>query len=618
MNPKNAITYLEEDSIKSLFQIKFNEENNQDFPISKNFIIIQLKKMTKNNKDMFTATFRDKSLKYNGFLFTNINPDEELKENSLINVMSVSPRFISKNIVFIIRQYKIIKQFVDINNLPKATSFKELNEYLNYNNNINNSNTITNKNNNDNNNNIIIDIHNDNDDNKSKNQLNETPIYTSLNQLTTFSRDFIIYVRILKKSEIKIFYQNNTNNKQNGKFFYFIVLDIEGNEMQCICFNKSVDLFYDLICEGKIYEIKGGYIKLNEKKFTTIKSDYKIVLDENSTIIEKKDEGKIKEKNNLKITKISEIQNIALYSILDICGYVLEIGEKAIRHTKNGDQPMKKIIIGDISKYKIELSLWRIHSSIDVKLFDVLLIKNVKVGEFNGKNLSTFDETIIEINPSNSIKEVYEINDFMKHYKGDFFELEDLNEYKKYKDNERYNIVYIKDTLDSVNEIEEINSFTKISATITQIIHNEKNYYMGCADKNCKRKLIYNEENNNYMCPSCKKYYINPTYYFTLSLRIKDASCEHWIDIFGKTAENILKISAEDYRKLIIEKNERKLKELSKLIEFKTYYFWVKPKLQMYNTISKKKLYASKIEMFDINAESKKIIKGIKKLLKIE
>ena len=44
MNPKNAISYLEEDSIKSLFQIKFNEENNQDFPISKNFIIIQLKK----------------------------------------------------------------------------------------------------------------------------------------------------------------------------------------------------------------------------------------------------------------------------------------------------------------------------------------------------------------------------------------------------------------------------------------------------------------------------------------------------------------------------------------------------------------------------------------------
>ena len=44
--------------------------------------------MRKNDKDMYTATFRDKSFKYNGFLFTQINPNEDLKENSLIKVKS--------------------------------------------------------------------------------------------------------------------------------------------------------------------------------------------------------------------------------------------------------------------------------------------------------------------------------------------------------------------------------------------------------------------------------------------------------------------------------------------------------------------------------------------------
>ena len=58
--------------------------------------------------------------------------------------------------------------------------------------------------------------------------------------------------------------------------------------MQCTCFNKAVDKFFNIITEGKIYEIKGGYVKINDKKFTTIKSDYKIVLDENSVITEKK------------------------------------------------------------------------------------------------------------------------------------------------------------------------------------------------------------------------------------------------------------------------------------------------------------------------------------------
>ena len=615
MNPKNTISYLEEDSIKSLFEIKIGNENKQDFQISKNFLIIQLRKMRKNDKDMYTATFRDKSLKYNGFLFTNIIPNEEPKENSLINVKSISPRYISNNLnkVFIIKKYKIILQYFNIDILPKAISFKELNDTTNQNNNINNNH----------NNDIIIDIKNDDNDYKNiKSISKDTPIYTSLNQLTTFSKDFIIYVRILKKSDIKLFNSNNLNNRQVGKYFYFIVLDIDGNEMQCICFNKSVDQFYNIISEGKIYEIKGGYIKLNEKKFTTIKSDYKIILDENSKIIEKKDDGKIKEKTTLKITKISEIQNIKLYSILDLCAIVLEIGEKAIRHTRNGDQPMKKLIIGDISKYKIEFSLWRIHASIEVKVSDILLIKNAKVGEFNGKNLSTYDETTIQINPSNSIKEVFELDNFIKNYKGEFNELEDLNELfqKKFKEkvDERYNISYIKDTLDSIDAIDEVNSFSKICATVTQIIHNEKNYYMGCSDRNCKRKLIFDNEKNKYSCPNCKRLYDNPTYYYTLSLRVKDASCEHWIDIFGKTAENILKISAENYRKLLMPRDENKLREISKLIEFKTFYFYVKPKLQMYNTISKKKLYASKIESIDVKNECKKIVFYLKDLLKID
>ena len=65
-------------------------------------------------------------------------------------------------------------------------------------------------------------------------------------------------------------------------------------------------------------------------------------------------------------------------------------------------------------------------------------------------------------------------------------------------------------------------------------------------------------------------------------------------------------------------RDEKKLREISKLIEFKTFYFFVKPKLQMYNTISKKKLYASKIESIDVKNECKKIVFYLKDLLKID
>ena len=148
-------------------------------------------------------------------------------------------------------------------------------------------------------------------------------------------------------------------------------------------------------------------------------------------------------------------------------------------------------------------------------------------------------------------------------------------------------------------------------------MHNEKNYYIGCSDRNCKRKLIYEEDKNTYLCPNCKRNYENPNYYYTLSLRVKDASCEHWIDIFGKTAESIMRMTAEEYKNILKDRNVYKLKEISNMIEFKQFYFWVKPKLQMYNTTSKKKLYAFKIESVDNKIESKKIIKYLNDLLNI-
>ena len=124
---------------------------------------------------------------------------------------------------------------------------------------------------------------------------------------------------------------------------------------------------------------------------------------------------------------------------------------------------MKKIIIGDTSKYKIEFSLWRNHSSIELKINDILLINNAKVGEFNGRNLSTFDETSIKINPSNSIKEVFELGNFIKNFKGEYDELSYEFTQSKNKENDNYDISYMKDTLDSIDVIEDSSSHSNYS-----------------------------------------------------------------------------------------------------------------------------------------------------------
>jgi replication factor A1 len=592
------------DQIKNLLkQVKDSKEN--EIMVDIYLQIYSFQESEREGKKVYLMVLCDNEYKYNFFFLACTETVENLEKGRIIHLTEVSPKPIKSSLYIRIKKYEILDDTFEIGNVKdikeKEGVFKDPEG-----------------------NNIFGEKpQNLLKTNEKEKESTDIPMaedaYTSLKQLTTFSRDFIIFVRVTKKSEIKTFEtrNNNMNSSNQGKLFYFIVLDRDGNEMQCTCFNKAVDKFYDIIEEDQLYEIKGGYVKLNDKKYTRIKSDYKIVLDENSKITKKLDNGTIK-KNNMTIIRIKDIQNMNLYSIVDLCVVVLNVGEKMIKNTRNGAQPLKKIIVGDVSKYKIEISLWRVHSDTNVKFGDILLINNVKVGEYKGRNLTTFDETCIKINPPETNEYVKELEDFIAkdELKGEFLDLENNSEIKNDKireENENYCSVHIKDVLESLDEYEDIHNLSKVTATVTQILHNEKNFYMGCSDRNCKRKLKLEENTDEYICPNCRKSTKNPTYYYTLSLRVKDASTEYWIDIFGKTAESIMKCTAEEYKDFLKNRNEEKLKELTQNIEFKVFNFWVKPKLQTYNTVSKKKLYAYRIEPYDEKNEAHKLVKYLQK-----
>jgi replication factor A1 len=563
--------------------------------------IYSFKETERDSKKVYMMSLCDQESKFNSFFLASNEDIPGLKEGKLIHLKEISPKKIKNSMFIRIKEYELISEPFELKEV-KEIKLEDITPEENK---------------------IITNGEKEINSEKKEMEIEETPVtlsedaYTSLKQLTTFSRDFIIFVRVTKKSEIKTFETRNNNmGSSQGKLFYFIVLDRDGNEMQCTCFNKAVDKFFDIIEEDQLYEIKGGYVKLNDKKYTRIKSDYKIVLDENSKITKKADNGIIK-KNNMTIIRIKDIPNMNLYSIVDLCVVVLNVGEKMIKNTRNGSQPLKKIVVGDVSKYKIEISLWRVHSDTNVKFGDILLINNVKIGEYKGRTLTTFDETCIKINPPRTNEYVRELEEFIQKndIKGEFLDLENNTEMKTEtkEESENYTSVHIRDVLESLDEYEDVHNLSKVTAIVTQILHNEKNYYLGCSDRNCKRKLKLEGDSEEYICPNCRRSTKTPTYYYTLSLRVKDASTEYWIDIFGKTAESIMKCTAEEYKNILESGDEEKLKQLTHNVEFKVFNFWVKPKMQTYNTVSKKKLYAYKIEPYNERAEAHKLVKYLLK-----
>ena len=578
--------------LKALLSIVKNSIN-VDIVVDFYLQIYSFKETERDNKKVYMMSLSDQDYKYNSVFLASNEEIPDMKEGRIIHLKEISPRKIKDNIFIRIKEYELISEPLELPDV-KEIKLEDLDKVEN---------------------NVKKETQTQNEDTSMP--LSEDA-YTSLKQLTTFSRDFVILVRVTKKSEIKVFESRNNSmgSGSQGKLFYFIVLDRDGNEMQCTCFNKAVDKFFDVIEEDELYEIKGGYVKLNDKKYTRIKSDYKIVLDENSKITKKIDNGTIK-KNNMTIVRIKDIQNMNLYSIVDLCVVVLNVGEKTIKNTRNGSQPLKKIVVGDVSKYKIEISLWRVHSDTNVKFGDILLINNVKIGEYKGRTLTTFDETCIKINPPRTNEYVKELEEFIQKndIKGEFLDLENTSEMKpeNKEESDNYTSVHIRDVLESLDEYEDVSNLSKVTAIVTQIMHNEKNYYMGCSDRNCKRKLKLEGDSDEYVCPNCRKSTKTPTYYYTLSLRVKDASTEYWIDIFGKIAESIMKCTAEEYKDILESRDEQKLREITHKVEFKVFNFWVKPKIQTYNTVSKKKLYAYRIEPYNERVEAHKLVKYLLK-----
>ena len=579
------------DQLKTLLSLA-KTSINEDMEVDIYLQIYSFKETERDSKKVYMMSLSDQDYKCNSFFLASNESIPELKEGKIIHIKSISPRKLKNSTFIRIKDYELASEPLELKEV-KEIKFEDLDK-----------------------------VENAPEIKEPKNEGTSMPLsedaYTSLKQLTTFSRDFIILIRVTKKSEIKTFETRNNSmgSQSQGKLFYFIVLDRDGNEMQCTCFNKAVDKFFDIIEEDQLYEIKGGYVKLNDKKYTRIKSDYKIVLDENSKITKKIDNGIIK-KNNMTIVRIKDIQNMNLYSIVDLCVVVLNVGEKMIKNTRNGSQPLKKIVVGDVSKYKIEISLWRVHSDTNVKFGDILLINNVKIGEYKGRTLTTFDETCIKINPPKTNEYVKELEEFIQKndIKSEFLDLENTSEMKTEtkEDSENYTSVHIRDVLESLDEFEDVTNLSKVTAIVTQILHNEKNYYPGCSDRNCKRKLKIEGDSDEYICPNCRKSTKNPTYYYTLSLRVKDASTEYWIDIFGKTAESIMKCTAEEYKDFLENRDDEKLKEITHKVEFKVFNFWVKPKIQTYNTVSKKKLYAYRIEPYNEKVEAHKLVRYLLK-----
>ena len=620
-------------SIKNLFSPDF--ETNKTYNISTEFQIIKMNKQDTKNLtygELYTLTLSDDEYSYSKFIYCKTNSSPDIEVGKYINIIRICPMLLEahKEKAFLIKELSVLKK--DSLNIIKSPPYTE------------------NKNNN-----IYNTISNIEKENPDYNYKSDDKVYTSLKLLTTLSKDYKLLVKVTSKGEIKQY------RSGKGKLFSFVIMDELGNKMQAVGFDKIADKFKDEIVENNIYEITGGYIRTADKRFDPPGSDYKLILTESTTITKKDDEEKnFKDKftdPDNKFWNINEIKEAQINTIVNVVCLVGDKGEPTYKDTKSGSILIRKMFVLDQSNEKMELTLWRNLTQLNMNNGDILVCKKVRVNDFGGKNLTSTTESKIYINPiitdfPEIAKEIQSLKLFAEQNeinKGINPQSDNNNNDNNIKKNEsakaniasnkpeinnnninnnntiqkkEFNdkIVYIDSILDEMNkyaltDFDHRFPFYKIRATVTHLGHTEKNFYPGCPNRECNRKLTFS--NGDWICQSCRQSFKTPRYYYSLNIRVKDCSSEYWVDIFGKPAEMIMNINADDYRNILVNRDEEKLGQISEGVEYKEFYFLLKVRLNKYNDTTKKKFTATKIERINKKESTGKLMNDLKMKLGI-
>jgi ssDNA-binding replication factor A large subunit len=213
------------------------------------------------------------------------------------------------------------------------------------------------------------------------------PISTLTPNLTRWT----IRAKVSQKSGIRKFKNANTD----GRLFSMTLRDEEGGEIRCTGFTTEVERFYEIIEEGKTYEISGGTLKTANQKFNTCKNPYELTLSGVTKIEASKQ--MVKTKLVYDFVTIESLAVVAIDETVDLCAVAVSVGSLHKLMTKRKITVEKRMVTLRDATGEIDLTIWGNTEAFVVG--SVIVARGLKVGEYHGPTVSSTFTSSIEIDP---------------------------------------------------------------------------------------------------------------------------------------------------------------------------------------------------------------------------
>uniref|UniRef100_A0A7N6C107 Replication protein A subunit n=1 Tax=Anabas testudineus TaxID=64144 RepID=A0A7N6C107_ANATE len=422
--------------------------------------------------------------------------------------------------------------------------------------------------------------------------------------LNPYQSKWTIRARVTNKSSIRTW----SNSRGDGKLFSMELVD-ESGEIRVTGFNQEVDKFYSLVEVGKVYYVSKGSLKIANKQYTSVKNDYEMTLNGESTVIPCEDSCDVP-MVQCDFVSIGDLENKDKDAIVDVIGVCKSVEEVTRLTTKSNKEVSKRTLsLMDMSGKVVTVTLW----GEEAEKFDgsgqpIVAIKAAKLSDFGGRSLSASFSSTLMINPD--IPEAYKLRGWYDK-EGHTMDGQSLTEVKGGSGGGNTNWKTLSDVkTEHLGHGDKADYYTCIATIV--YLRKENCLYQACPSQDCNKKVV-DQQNGMFRCEKCDKEFPNFKYRLILSANIADHGDNQWVTCFQESAEAILGQNAA-YLGQLKDSNEAAFDEVFQQANFNTFVFRNRVKLETYNDESRIKATVMDVKLVDHKDYSKRLIMNIRKL----